>query len=93
MASFSPRCDIGAPPAHRSGVFAMSVCMFALIASEFLPISLLMPMAADLHITEGMAGQGITIFGAFAVLTSLSISWRANTHEPQDAAAGADGTV
>jgi predicted MFS family arabinose efflux permease len=52
----------------------MALCVFALIASEFMPVSLLTPMAADLHITEGMAGQGIAISGAFAVLTSLSIS-------------------
>ncbi|WP_026284023.1 MFS transporter [Variovorax paradoxus] len=60
--------------AHWSGVFAMSLCVFALIASEFMPVSLLTPIAADLHVTQGMAGQGIAISGAFAVLTSLSIS-------------------
>ncbi len=63
-----------AQPAHWGGVFAMTLCVFALIASEFLPVSLLTPMAADLRVTEGMAGQGIAISGAFAVLTSLSIS-------------------
>ncbi|WP_431112878.1 MFS transporter [Variovorax paradoxus] len=52
----------------------MSLCVFALIASEFMPVSLLTPIAADLHVTQGMAGQGIAISGAFAVLTSLSIS-------------------
>jgi len=61
-------------PASWSGVFAMTLCVFALIASEFLPVSLLTPIATDLRITEGMAGQGIAISGAFAVLTSLSIS-------------------
>ncbi|MEE4461231.1 MFS transporter [Azotobacter chroococcum] len=66
-------------PAYWSGVFAMSLCVFALIASEFMPVSLLTPMAADLHVTEGMAGQGIAISGAFAVLTSLSISWLASS--------------
>jgi len=52
----------------------MSVCAFALIASEFLPVSLLTPMARDLNVTEGMTGQGIAISGAFAVFTSLFIS-------------------
>lgn len=60
--------------ASWSAVFAMSVCAFALIASEFMPVSLLTPMASDLHVTEGMAGQGIAISGVFAVLTSLFIS-------------------
>jgi len=73
-APFSTRRDDDAQPAHWSGVFAMSLCVFALIASEFMPVSLLTPIAADLHVTEGMAGQGIAISGAFAVLTSLSIS-------------------
>lgn len=65
------------PAAHWGGVFAMSLCVFALIASEFMPVSLLTPIAADLHVSEGMAGQGIAISGAFAVLTSLSVPWLA----------------
>lgn len=61
-------------PAYWSGIFAMTLCVFALIASEFMPVSLLTPIATDLHITEGLAGQGIAISGAFAVITSLTIS-------------------
>jgi len=67
--------DQGAEQATSwSGVFAMSICAFALVASEFMPVSLLTPIARDLHVSEGMAGQGIAISGAFAVLTSLFIS-------------------
>lgn len=62
------------PVESWSGVFAMAVCAFALVASEFLPVSLLTPIARDLAITEGMAGQGIAISGTFAVLTGLFIS-------------------
>lgn len=62
------------PPAHWGGVFAMTLCVFVLIASEFLPVSLLTPIARELNITEGLAGQGIAISGALAVLTSLTIS-------------------
>ncbi len=61
-------------PAYWGGVFAMTLCVFALIASEFMPVSLLTPIAADLHVSEGLAGQGIAISGAFAVLISLFIS-------------------
>ena len=68
-----------ARPAHWGGVFAMTLCVFALIASEFMPVSLLTPMAADLRVSEGLAGYGIAISGAFAVLTSLSISALAGT--------------
>ena len=60
--------------AHWGGVFAMSLCVFALIASEFMPVSLLTPMAAELRVSEGMVGQGIAISGLFAVITSLSVS-------------------
>ena len=69
----------GKQPAHWSGVFAMTLCVFALIASEFMPVSLLTPMAQTLRVTEGMAGQGIAISGAFAVVTSLFISVLAGT--------------
>jgi predicted MFS family arabinose efflux permease len=72
--AFPFRPEAQAQPAHWSGVWAMSLCVFALIASEFMPVSLLTPMATDLGVSEGMAGQGIAISGAFAVLTSLSIS-------------------
>lgn len=60
--------------AHWGGVFAMTLCVFVLIASEFMPVSLLTLIASDLHITEGLAGQGIAISGALAVITSLTIS-------------------
>lgn len=60
--------------AHWSGVFAVTLCVFALIASEFMPVSLLTPMAADLRVSEGQAGYGIAISGALAVVTSLSIA-------------------
>jgi predicted MFS family arabinose efflux permease len=52
----------------------MSLCVFALIASEFMPVSLLTPIASELAVSEGQAGQAIAISGAFAVLTSLFIS-------------------
>lgn len=52
----------------------MTLCVFTLIASEFMPVSLLTPIADSLQVTNGMAGQGIAISGAFAVITSLFIS-------------------
>ena len=66
--------DATAERANWGGVLAMTLCVFALIASEFMPVSLLTPLAADLGVSEGLAGYGIAISGAFAVLTSLSIS-------------------
>jgi predicted MFS family arabinose efflux permease len=57
-----------------SAVGSMSLCVALLIASEFMPVSLLTPIAHDLHATEGMAGQAISISGLFAVVMSLLIA-------------------
>ncbi|PAW49611.1 MFS transporter [Pseudomonas moraviensis] len=57
-----------------SAVLAMSLAAFALVASEFMPVSLLTPIAAELQISEGQAGQGISVSGAFALMTSLVIA-------------------
>lgn len=52
----------------------MALCVALLIASEFMPVSLLTPIAKDLHATEGMTGQAISVSGLFAVITSLLIA-------------------
>jgi len=66
------------PPAHTEkawgAVGSMTLCVAMLIASEFMPVSLLTPIASDLHATQGMAGQAIAISGFFAVATSLIIA-------------------
>lgn len=62
------------PRQSWGAVFAMSLAAFVLVASEFMPVSLLTPIAADLHVTEGQAGQGIAMSGLFALITSLLIA-------------------
>lgn len=62
------------PVAARGAVASMALCVAVLIASEFMPVSLLTPIADGLHLTEGQAGQAISVSGIFAVLTSLFIS-------------------
>jgi predicted MFS family arabinose efflux permease len=52
----------------------MTLCVALLITSEFMPVSLLAPIAADLMAAEGMAGQAISISGLFALVTSLFIA-------------------
>src|SRR4051794_41172096 len=62
---------------HSGGwaaVFALTLCVSTLIASEFMPVSLLTPIATDLRVTEGQSGQAIAVSGISAVLTSLFIS-------------------
>lgn len=73
--STAPERDVTAPGVSRWGaVFALTLCVATLIASEFMPVSLLTPIAADLHMTEGRVGQAIAVSGLFAVVTSLVIS-------------------
>jgi predicted MFS family arabinose efflux permease len=72
--TLSPQGGAAPQQAYWSGVLAMTLCAFALVASEFMPVSLLTPIAADLHISEGLAGQAISVSGALALLTSLFIS-------------------
>lgn len=55
-------------------VVALTLCVATLIASEFMPVSILTPIATDLRLTEGAAGQAISVSGLFAVLTSLTIT-------------------
>ena len=59
------------PSAAWGAVASMALSVAVLIASEFMPVSLLTPIAGDLGLTEGQAGQAISISGLFAVVTSL----------------------
>lgn len=52
-------------------VLCLSLLTFVLVASEFMPVSLLTPIASELGITEGQAGQAIAVSGFFAVIASL----------------------
>lgn len=76
MQAVSPS-DRGHAPVHTAAwgaVLAMALGAFALVASEFMPVSLLTPIAGDLHVSEGQAGQAISVSGAFALVTSLFIA-------------------
>ncbi|OCG16314.1 MFS transporter [Gilliamella sp. App6-5] len=59
---------------HWSAVFSLFMGVTSLISAEFIPISLLTPIAQTLHITEGMAGQTVTAVGIFAVIASLTLA-------------------
>ncbi|KQP24792.1 transcriptional regulator [Methylobacterium sp. Leaf469] len=71
--SLAPETGVGASRGWGA-VLAMTLCSTTLVASEFMPVSLLTPIAADLNITEGHAGQAIAVSGLFALLTSLVIA-------------------
>ncbi len=54
-----------------AAVTCLSLLTFLLVGLEFMPVSLLTPIAQDLAISEGQAGQAIAVSGLFAVITSL----------------------
>lgn len=62
------------PAAAWGAVLSMALCVAMLIASEFMPVSLLTPMAEGLRATEGQTGQAISISGLFAVAASLLVT-------------------
>ncbi|MBN8227543.1 MFS transporter [Corallococcus macrosporus] len=89
----------GAPtaPALRAtswgAVFALTLCVSTLVASEFMPVSLLTPIASDLHLSEGRAGQAIAVSGLFAVLTSLFIASAARSVDRRKLLLGLTGLM
>lgn len=60
-------------------VFAIAFGIVVMTAAQTLPVSLLTPMAADLGISEGLAGQTVTITSAVAFVTSLVIAFAARS--------------
>jgi len=68
----------GAAPVREEpawgAVVSMTLGVFGLVTAEFLPASLLTPMAADLGVSEGLAGQAVTATAVVALVTSLLVS-------------------
>ncbi|WP_081668696.1 MFS transporter [Sphingomonas phyllosphaerae] len=69
----SPSGEDGTP-VRWSAVYALALCSFVLVASEFMPISLLSPIAATLDLSPGQVGQAIAASGLFALGTSLLVT-------------------
>lgn len=55
-------------------VVSMALGVFGLVTAEFLPASLLTPIAAELNITEGAAGQAVTATAVVGMAASLLIT-------------------
>ncbi|MBD8688684.1 MULTISPECIES: MFS transporter [unclassified Rhizobium] len=52
-------------------VLSMAATSFALVSAEFLPAGLLTPMARDMGISEGTAGQVVTATASVGAITAL----------------------
>ncbi|MBN9563450.1 MAG: MFS transporter [Alphaproteobacteria bacterium] len=79
MAVAAVSAEGGNPAAAWCAVLSMALCVAMLIASEFMPVSLLTPIAEGLRATEGQTGQAISISGLFAVAASMIITTAAGT--------------
>jgi DHA1 family purine ribonucleoside efflux pump-like MFS transporter len=55
----------------KLAVLSMAAATFALVSAEFLPAGLLTPMAADLGISEGAAGQVVTATASVGAVAAL----------------------
>ncbi|HDG1668070.1 MFS transporter [Kluyvera ascorbata] len=75
MNSYAAESESSAPakPAWRA-VWSLGLGVFGLITAEFLPASLLTPMASSLGVTEGVAGQTVTATALVALVTGLLIT-------------------
>lgn len=67
-----PQAGIQKVPAW-SAVFSMTLGVFSLVTAEFLPASLLTPMSESLQVSEGVAGQAVTMTALFALLAGLLV--------------------
>lgn len=58
-------------PTTWFAVVSMAATSFALVSAEFLPAGLLTPMARDLGVSEGTAGQVVTATASVGAVTAL----------------------
>ncbi len=54
-------------------VFSLAMGVFGLLTAEYLPASLLTPMAVDLGVSEGLAGQAVTVTAVVALFSGLLV--------------------
>src|SRR5476649_191359 len=74
----APEADPAASPEAPTGsawlaVASVALGAFALVTTEFLPVGLLPSIAAELHVTEGVAGMMVTIPGLVATVAALAV--------------------
>ncbi len=54
-------------------VFSLTMGVFGLLTAEYLPASLLTPMAAELGVSEALAGQAVTVTAVVALFSGLLV--------------------
>ncbi|OON40259.1 MFS transporter [Izhakiella australiensis] len=63
---------VNAEPAWLA-VFSLAMGVFGLLTAEYLPASLLTPMAAELGVPQALAGQAVTVTAVSALLAGLLV--------------------
>jgi predicted MFS family arabinose efflux permease len=56
-----------------TAVLSLAMGVFGLLTAEYLPASLLTPMAADLGVSEALAGQAVTVTAVVALFAGLLV--------------------
>lgn len=57
------------------GLLSLSLTVFALVFSEFLPAGILLPIAHDLAVSEGLSGQVVTATAISGLFSALLITF------------------
>jgi len=66
--------DLAAPAsAAWMAVFSLAMGVFGLLTAEYLPASLLTPMARDLGVSQALAGQAVTVTAVVALFAGLLV--------------------
>lgn len=70
-----PGAETEAEPAAPAwmAVFSLAMGVFGLLTAEYLPASLLTPMAIDLGVSEALAGQAVTVTAVVALFAGLLV--------------------
>jgi predicted MFS family arabinose efflux permease len=70
-AGLGPTADVEPASPAWAAVFSLTLGVFGLVTAEFLPASLLTPMALELGVSEGLAGQAVTVTALVALFSGL----------------------
>ncbi|MBN8931674.1 MAG: MFS transporter [Rhizobium pusense] len=65
--------DATQPKAAWAAIASLAVGVFAMVTSEFLPASLLTPVAKDLGVSDGAAGQAVTATALVAAVAAPAV--------------------
>lgn len=69
-------------------VTSLTMGVFGLLTAEYLPASLLTPMAADLGVTEALAGQAVTVTAVVALFAGLMVPRLTRNYDPRNVLLG-----